>query len=321
MHRDNVRIGPGDQFSFPEMEGPGCIVNMWCTFTPFKLLQVVRYHKAWDARKKLRIKIYFDGDEVPSVDAPIGDFFGVGFGEYKEFRSKFLEECSGGYVCRFPMPFKQSARVTIVNTDAKHAVMAFYGAITYKKFDTPLEFEPFYFNAIYREEDPTQNKIPYKILDVHGEGFYAGVVLNIANKRRGDGLTFLEGNTKIFVDGEITPSIEYTGTEDLFQGAWYYVSGEYSAAYSGLTVRSHARENFVSATINAIFTINKTSQYRFHEHDAVPFKQSLLVFIHHGEFDEVPTIESSVTYFYARKPVEINMNPLQPGEFIDEYYG
>ena len=320
-HRDNVRIGPGETFSFPAMDGPGCIVNMWFTFTPFHITRMLKYRKSWNARKKLRIQIYFDDNQIPSVDAPIGDFFGVGFGEYKEYQSKYLEECSGGYVCRFPMPFKENARVAIANTDEKQAVMAFYGAITYKRFDMPLENDPFYFHAIYREENPTRKQIPYKIIDVHGDGFYAGVVLNIANTRRGHSFTFLEGNTKIFVDGSTVPSLEYTGTEDLFQGAWYYMSGEYSASYSGLTVRSHARENFLSATINGIFTKNKTSQYRFHEHDAVPFKKSLLVFIHHGEFDEVPTRESSVTYFYARKPVEVNMSPLQAGEFTDEYYG
>ncbi len=319
-HRDSVRIGPGETFEFPEMAGPGCIVNIWFTFMPYSIIEMARHQRPSQARKRLRIKIYFDAEQEPGVDAPVGDFFGVGFGEYKEYRSKYLEETSGGYVCRFPMPFKHIARVTITNTDSKRAIGAFYGAITYKRYDAPLDHEPFYFHALYREEMPTREAIPYKMLDVKGEGFYAGIVLNVSNARRGDGFTFLEANTKFFVDGEATPSVEYTGCEDYYQGAWYYMNGEYSAMYSGLTVRSLNKGGGVSAFLNATPLINKTSQYRFHEHDAIPFKKSLLAFIHHGEFDEVPTMESSVTYFYARHPAKINMAPLQEGEFLDEYH-
>jgi hypothetical protein len=321
MHRDNVRIGPGETFEFPPLAGPGCIVNIWVTFMPFKMRELTKYHSSWDARKKLRIRIFFDGEQEPCVDSPIGDFFGVGFGEYKEFESKYLEERSGGYVCRFPMPFVASARVTITNTDDRRAVATFYGAITYKAFDDPGAMaDPYYFHAIYRQEIPTRKEIPYKILDVKGEGFYAGMVLNIENTKRGNGLTFLEGNTKIYVDDGQAPSLEYTGTEDLFQGAWYYVSGEYSAPYAGLTVRSLAKLGPFRTLLGAPFLINKTSQYRFHEHDAVPFSTSILAFIHHGEFDEVLTKESSVTFYYAKKGSSINMSPLENGEFPDEYY-
>nr|MDO8116787.1 DUF2961 domain-containing protein [Candidatus Sigynarchaeota archaeon] len=217
-------------------------------------------------------------------------------------------------------PFKKEARVVIANTSEKYAIIAFYGAITYRQYDASFSSEPYYFHAIYREESLTKQRVPYKIVDVKGDGFYAGVVLNIKNAKRGHGFMFLEGNTKVFVDGEATPSIEYTGTEDLFQGAWYYVTGEFYAPYSGLTVRSFSRWGMIRGTALSYLARAKTSQYRFHEQDTIPFKKSLLVHIHHGEFDEILTNESSVAYFYARKPVMLNMFPLEQGDFKDEYY-
>ena len=125
---------------------------------------------------------------------------------------------------------------------------------------------------------------------------------------------------KFFIDGETEPSIEYTGTEDVFQGAWYYANGEFSSLYSGRTVRSLAKLGIINATLISNLFKNKVSHYRFHEHDAVPFKKSALIFMHHGEFDEILTYQSSVTYFYARKPVSWSLESLKEGEFNDEYY-
>ncbi|MHA1450258.1 MAG: glycoside hydrolase family 172 protein [Candidatus Hodarchaeales archaeon] len=301
LHRDWVTIEPNNEFEFPVMEGPGCIVNIWFTFSSYSFSKFMKYNSSWEARKKIVIQIFFDDEKVPSVNSPIGDFFGVGFGKYRDYQSKYLEETSGGYICRFPMPFKKNARVVVKNTNQKKAL------------------EPYYFHARYREEIPTVPRIPYKLFDAQGTGFYAGCVLNQENVKRGDGYRFLEGNTKFYVDGEITPSLEYTGTEDIFQGAYYYASGSFSARYSGCTVHSWKKLGLIRY-LRGYTRRNKISQYRFHEADAIPFKKSLLVFIHHGEFDEIPTNQSSVTYFYARKPVKTNWDTLKLGEFPDEEY-
>ncbi|MHA2297308.1 MAG: glycoside hydrolase family 172 protein [Candidatus Hodarchaeales archaeon] len=319
MHRDNLSISPQGELEFPVMEGPGCIVNIWFTFTPYNLRKLLKYHNQWKARKEVKLQIFFDDDDVPCVDSPIGDFFGVGFGQYKEYQSKYLEETSGGYICRFPMPFKKKARVVIKNTNDKHHIEAFYGAITYRQHDNDFTHNPLYFHARYREETPTTSGIPYKLFDAKGEGFYAGCVLNQENIKRRDGYRFLEGNTKIYVDDETTPSLEYTGTEDLFQGAWYYIDGTFSALYSGCNVHSWKKMGAIRF-LRGYSRTNRISQYRFHEQDAIPYRKTILVFTHHGEFDEIPTNQSSVTYYYARKPVDANWNPFKEGNFPDEGY-
>ncbi len=324
-HRDNTPIPPNGSYQFPIIEGPGKIVNIWMTITPYNLRKAIRYYKPWGVRKKVFIQIFFDDEVNPSVDVPLGDFFGVGFGKYgsgknRDFKSQFLEETSGGYICRFPMPFKKNARILIVNTHKEKEVRAFYGAITFLRYVNGFNIEnPLYFNAKYREEFPTTLKIPHKLMDIRGRGIFVGFILNQENVNRRNGLTFLEGNTKYYIDGEIEPSLEFTGTEDIFQGGWYYINGAFYAPYSGCTVHSYKKLGLFPL-IRSYLKKHKISQYRFHSHDAVPFEKSFLAFIHHGEFDEILTNQSSVSFFYAQKPFKCNCEPLKKGQFVNEYY-
>ena len=209
----NMPIPPNSSYEFPIIEGPGKIVNIWLTIAPYNLRKALKYYTQWEVRKKVIIKVFFDDEKNPSIDSPLGDFFGVGFGKYgigknRDFKSQFLEETSGGYICRFPMPFKKNARIVITNTHSEKEVRAFYGAITYLQYIDGYNIEnPLYFNAKYREERPTELQIPYKVLDIKGRGLFVGFLLNQENIRRRNGLTFLEGNTKYYIDGENVPSL------------------------------------------------------------------------------------------------------------------
>ena len=102
--------------------------------------------------KNVWLKIYFDDDAAPSVDAPMGDFFGVGFGEYKPYHSRYLMMTAGGYVCQFHMPFRKKARVVLVNKNEKLWIPAFYGAVTYLQYPDESRSRTRDFHARYREE-------------------------------------------------------------------------------------------------------------------------------------------------------------------------
>lgn len=336
MHRDQLPILVNDKIVFPEMRGPGKIVNIWFTFTPavrypagkdpqeipkkyllrflpmvFKIIQ--HKHKPI-AHRLVRIRIYFDNEKEPSVDSPIGDFFGVGFGEYKHYISRYLAITAGGYVCQFHMPFKKSARVEIVNTSKQYAIPAFYGAITYAKYESEDDIKnEGYFHAKYYQEHPTKEGEPFLILDTtlphfggrnKARGHFAGLVLSCQPlKPRKHQFSYLEGNTKMYIDGEIDPSIEYTGTEDIFQGAWYYIKSihrkktEFCAPYHGLTVRSLNKRGAALAFVLAKLSKAKSSQYRFYP-EGIPFDERIRVILHHGEFDEVPAHYDCVAYWY-----------------------
>lgn len=332
MHRDNVPIPPSGKWGFAEMQGPGKIINIWLTAAPpidfnpledrvtvqaflrnYKHLKLVfPYHRFWNLLKNVWLQIYFDDEIVPSVEAPLGDFFGVGFGEYKHYISHYLMMTAGGYVCQFHMPFHRKARVDIVNKNEKLWVPAFYGAVTYLTYadEKPLEDQA-YFHARYRQEQPTRKGEPYLILDTQAMGIagrpghYVGVVLSTESADRKAGFAYLEGNTKMWVDGEAEQSLEYTGLEDYYQGAWYYTKTknrtvtEFSTPFHGLTVKSFNRMGMLGSMLLAGFIRTRVSQYRFHP-EGIPFTQSIRVACHHGEFDEIPGNYSSVAYWYQQ---------------------
>ena len=332
MHRDNVPIPPGESWAFEEMQGPGKIINFWWTGMPpidynpmggkISLADVLRNFSAirhlvnFDQfrglLKNVWLNIYFDDDPAPSVNAPLGDFFGVGFGEYKPFTSRYLMMTAGGYVCQFHMPFRKKARVVLVNKNEKHWIPAFYGAVTYLQYrdEAPLENQG-YFHAAYREEFPTTPRKPYLMLDTttmglpEKSGHYVGVVLNTEGATKKSGFYFLEGNTKMWVDGEKEQSLEYTGMEDYYQGAWYYTKTrhrsktEFSAPYHGLTVKTLNRSGLVGNMLLARTKPMRLSQYRFHP-EGIPFQESIYITVHHGEFDEIEANFSSVAYWYQK---------------------
>ena len=332
MHRDNVPIPPQGSWAFDEIEGPGKIINFWCTaiptldFNPYEgkislgvllrnwnsIKHIGPFDKFWHLLKNVWVQIFFDDAPVPAVNAPMGDFFGVGFGEYRHYMSRYLMMTAGGYVCQFHMPFRKKARVVMVNKNENLWVSAFYGAVTYLHYPTADALEnQAYFHAAYREEIPTQRGQPYLILDTptmgltERSGHYVGVVLNTEGADRKSGFYFLEGNTKIWVDGEAEQSLEYTGLEDYYQSAWYYMKTKYRhrtefcAPYHGLTVKTLSRFGLVGMALLAGRRPQRLSQYRFHP-EGIPFQKSIRITVHHGEFDEVAANFSSVAYWYQQ---------------------
>ncbi len=346
MHTDNVAIAPAEKYVFPPIRGPGKIINIWFTMMPgvrlpkginpqdlllkngklnlkyiFKhlpsFLTMIRRRIRYDfkpiAHKKLYLKIYFDDEKKPTVDCPLGDFFGTGFGHYKHYWSRYLNTTAGGYVCNFHMPFKNNAKVEIVNISETHGIIAFYGAITYLKYPSEDYLKNMgYFHCKYHEEHPTTKGKPFIFLDTlsdefwgkEGRGHLVGLVLSGRPvKPKKNTYNYLEGNPKIYIDGEESPSIEYTGTEDIFHGAWYYVKGanrketEFYTPYHGLNFISQNKRGTITHSLWARFTKCKTSQYRFFP-EGIPFEKSIKVTLHHGEFDEVPAYYDGVAYWY-----------------------
>ena len=302
-HLDFWKIKPNETRAFPEIEGPAVISNMWFTIGPFvregrlkflkTLWRAIRYKKL-DSLNEVFIKIYFDDEPSPSVKAPFGDFFCSSFGKYQHHFSKYLGMTSGGYVCTFPMPFRQKCRIEIENTNSEYPINHFYGAVTYSILPE-LDDNLGYFHARYRKEQ-TKKGVPYTVLQATGRGHYIGCYLSQINTSRFKQLInrfYLEGDGNVYVDGEETPSLSYTGTEDYFMGGWYYIKGKFSAPTHGVTER-----DFIYKLIRKA----KTCQYRFHFPDAINFQKSFKFTINHGELNQVPTINQSVAYWYQKEP-------------------
>lgn len=292
-NRDFIHnIAPGQTATLLDCQGAGIIHRFWMTIsqqdTNYMLRQVI-------------LRMYWDNETEPSVECPLGDFFGVGFGRHADYISLPLNETSGGYNCYWPMPFHRHARWTLENRSNK-PIRSFYYNIDFTAHNS-LPGGLKQFHACWRRENPTDPRHNYTILEAEGDGTYVGTALfmqglNMAKNK----LAFLEGDEMIYVDqpkpvpatpaewkhSEPVPQINGTGTEDYFCSGWYFNQGPYSAPYHGCIIKDQT---------NSII-----SAYRWHIEDAIPFHKNLRVTIEHGSGNQVVGDYSSVAYFYQSGP-------------------
>ena len=121
-NRDSLTIEPGATAVLAEIPGPGAVHHIWVTIAaePFY-------------GRKLVLRMYWDGETAASVEAPIGDFFGVGHGLDRSFSSLPINCSSEGRArnAYWYMPFRKSARITVTNEGQK-PVAAFYYYVDYR---------------------------------------------------------------------------------------------------------------------------------------------------------------------------------------------
>jgi hypothetical protein len=269
-------IAPGETLTLLDYRGAGIVRRWWVTIAPRNNRQIQR---------QLIVRCWWDDETTPSVEVPISDFFGVGFGEWRQYTSAPLNMTSGGYDSYWPMPFHRHARLTVENRSPV-PVGSFYYNIDVETHDA-LPDSALYFHAQFRRSSTVAGQ-PVTVLDADGRGQYVGTVLSM-QPRRGRGLWFLEGDERVFVDGESAPSIIGTGTEDYFSSGWYFDTGPYSSLYHGLTIKD-------SLT-------GRISAYRWHIEDAIPFARHLHFTIEHGGTNDAPgTDYSSVAFWYQTHP-------------------
>jgi D-arabinan exo alpha-(1,3)/(1,5)-arabinofuranosidase (non-reducing end) len=302
-------IDPGQTLTLLDEKGPGEISHIWIT-----IASPEKYHL-----KKLVMRIYWDGENDPSVEAPIGDFFGLGNGEYFLYQSLPLAVGSVKALnCFFPMPFNQSARITVTNEGTKK-VGSFYYNIDLRVYSRPFPSDTYYFHAQYRQCAPCQgwtnnwqsngdelvDKKPnldgegnYVFLEATGRGHYVGVTQSIFQNQDD---WWGEGDDMIFVDGEKLPSINGTGSEDYYLGAWGFEGGASHYLLFGVPV------------MGGYSAGARWSVYRFHLDSPVPFTKSLRVTIEHGHANHRSDNYFSVAYWYQTEP-HAKFPPLPPVE-------
>lgn len=273
-NKDFIKIDAGEVVKIFTPDKPGCIVRIWITLAspdPFIMRNAL-------------LKIYWDDEENPSVEAPIGDFFGCGFVKYVHHSSFLLGATSGGFFSYFPMPYNR-CRIEIHN-QSKMRIESFYYAIQYQEFKEQEKYT-LRFHSKWKREKTEKGK-NYTIMEARGTGHYIGCNLYMRGVRPFS-LWFLEGNEMIYVDGENIPSIQGTGTEDYFNSGWYFNKGCFCAPFHGCTVK-----NWIKPVVFA---------YRFHISDAIPFSSEIKVTIQHGGTNDVPGCDySSVAYWYQNEP-------------------
>ncbi len=269
-----------------DVDGPGVIQHMWFTFGATNYRDII-------------IRIYWDHEKEPSVEAPLGDFFCCGFRERAKVLSLPINvNPSGGMNCYFPMPFRKHVRITLENRFV-HEIGGFFYTINYALSE--VDNDEAYFHAQFRRSNPVQPMEDHIILDgAKGAGHYVGCYLAWKQKRPG---WWGEGEFKAFIDGDTDfPTICGTGTEDYFGGAWGF--GEtFSAPFLGYP--------YCSADLTkpgGTGSGTKHGLYRFHTMDPIRFKKDIKIAIqslgwkNRFAFTHLEDDIASVAYWYQSEP-------------------
>jgi hypothetical protein len=259
---DNFRVPPGQTHVCMDVKGPGMITHMWFTFLGPEPQDWAQQGSA--THQDMLLRIYWDDNPRPGVEAPLGDFFANCFGKRSEVISMpVIVEDADSYNCFWRMPFRKSARVEIVNQSDKPINLLYYNIDWIKLKSLPRDTP--YFYAQYRQEYPVQSGKDYLILETTGKGHYVGTVLAVRTRSPS---WFGEGDEKIYIDGEPKASIWGTGTEDYFLSAWGLKRT--STPYFG--VPYFDQWGIVGG---------HTSAYRWHIHDPIVFNKGIKVTLEH----------------------------------------
>ena len=303
-----------------ELELPaGAIVPIWTSSAPgtvtaiyLKLSQL-----SYQALRQVKIKAYWDGELEPSVNSPLGPFFGTGYWPVPdppgatprygftplasktgpvelgrvETRSLPVGATRDGFYNFFPMPFFQSARLELVNES--DTLLSGVKVAVHSVAGRPAPSSA-HFHARWREENPTLPYHDYTVLETRGHGHYVGAVvvmssINYDPGKRGQAQRWhLEGDARFYLDDKRTFDGGSTGTEDYFMGGWYDVGTMdkvFSFPANGYPVHD-------------IDSQDHTVMFRFHLTDLVPYYRSFRFALEHGPEGNLPTDYSGTAFYY-----------------------
>jgi hypothetical protein len=300
-NRDFITVGPGETATLMEHDGPGCITHVYCALA---------FPELTDYRDAI-LRCFWDGEATPSVEVPLGDFFGLAHARIRLMHSALTAVNPGlgashGLSAYFPMPFATGARITLEHRgDAPLGGLfpALWYHIDHEVYDQPPPADALRFHAQWRQEKPTVAVGPqpnvqsheginldgaenYVALDATGAGQMVGLLLQINNIAGG---WYGEGDDMVFVDGERwPPSLHGTGTEEIFGGAC--PAREYAGPYHGFhLIESPDYAGLVGA-------------YRWFVHDPIRFTRSLRWTVEHGHANNFANEYASVAYWYQTEP-------------------
>lgn len=285
----SIRIAPGETRVLADVTGSGAIQQIWMTPTGHWRHSILR--------------IYWDDQEAPSVECPVGDFFACGWGQYAQVSS--LAVCvnpGSAFNCYWEMPYRKGFRMTMTNIAAQE--MTLYYQINYTETEAPSDTG--YFHAQFRRVNPLPYKDVYTLIDgIRGQGQYVGTYMAWGVNNTG---WWGEGEIKFYLDGDDEfPTICGTGTEDYFCGSYNFDLGkehggyrEFTTPYAGLPQVIRPDGTYRSQT--------RFGMYRWHIADPIRFERDLRVTIQAlgwrsgGRYLPLQDDIASVVYWYQTLP-------------------
>ena len=282
-----VRINAGETFTLAEINGPGAIQSIWMTPTGDWRFSIIRF--------------YWDEEKTPSVEVPLGDFFGMGWGVYAPLVS--LPVCvnpGSAFNCYWVMPFRKKCKITVENIDERE--MTLYYQINYALTDVPADAA--YFHAQFRRTRYNVGSDFTMIDGVKGKGHYVGTYMAWGVHNNG---WWGEGEIKFFMDGDTKfPTIIGTGTEDYFCGSYNFENREtrqyqeFCTPYAGL--------HQVIRPDGVYRSQQRFGLYRWHIVDPVRFEKDLRITMqdlgwrHDGRYLPQKSDISATVFWYQSEP-------------------
>ena len=284
-----IILQPGETFTIADIDGSGIIEHFWLTPTG-----------KW---RNTILRMYWDNQENPSVESPIGDFFCMGWNAYAQLSS--LAVCvnpGSAFNCYWPMPFRKHARITLTNIAEEPVTM--YYQIDYCLCD--VAEDEAYFHAQFRRVNPLPYKDVYTILDgVQGKGKFVGTYMAWGVNNNG---WWGEGEIKFYMDGDKEyPTICGTGTEDYFCGSYDFEDPYTHANYVPFTTPYAGLHQVI--TPNKLYASQfRFGMYRWHITDPIYFEKDLKVTIQAlgwregGRYLPLQDDIASVAFWYQTLP-------------------
>ncbi|MBN2658975.1 MAG: DUF2961 domain-containing protein [Spirochaetales bacterium] len=279
--RPCITLKAGEETLLADIKGSGVIQHMWFTVS----------EKAY---RSCILKIYWENQDKPSVQVPMGDFFANGHGIRCSINSMPINVNShGGFNSYWPMPYKKGCRIAVENRFTSD-IDSFFYQITYNEREVNEEI--LYFHSQWRRETTDRKNPDFTILpEFRGKGQYVGTYL--AWKQHSNGW-WGEGELKFFIDGDREyPTICGTGTEDYVGGAWCFSTGPYSAPFLGYPLHDTSRE------------VHRHGLYRWHILDPIRFDSDLRVTVQAlGWYEDIMKFQpleddiAATSYWYADRP-------------------
>lgn len=301
-----IKIQPNETVTLVDADGPGIIQHMW--FTGY-------------VGHNFILRIYWEGSENPSVEAPLSAFFGCAYdenfkdrdGRYPVLNSATILVAPGrGYNSYWEMPFKKNCRITIENRGQEPRDL-FY-LITGCYCSVPENIG--YFHASYRQAHPVEKGRTYTVIDgIEGKGQFVGVTL--ATGMNGNNTCWVEGEARMYIDDDEYPSIHYTGTEDYFGGSYGFGNDiyikryqTYSGLYTGMYAILGDNDEFYNGQQRFLL-------YRLHIADPIHFEKNFRMTIDNmgwtgPRYDDY----TSVAYWYQDAPGKALKELPQDNEMI-----
>jgi hypothetical protein len=295
---DAVRVDPGKEAVILDVTGAGVVTHLWFTINSADPMHL----------KNLVLRAWWDGESTPSIESPIGDFFGLGLGEYYIWQSSLLAvapmKALNAY---FKMPFSSAARLSVTN-EGTIPTQNLYFAVDYVTLPQ-LPADLGRFHAQYRQAAPckgwtdnwTNEYAPaingkknlngdgnYVFLETTGRGHFLGVTHAVLQNQD---QWFGEGDDMIFIDGDTLPTINGTGTEDYYNGAWDFGGNAFANMHQGAPY-----------IVDPERIGGRYCLFRWHTESPITFEKSIRVTIEHGHANHRSDNFYSTAFWYQTEP-------------------